>query len=552
MTDTDQRRVIFPGEKRLMLALIALSLVIGAVSAWLSRSDMNPDGISYLDLSDRILNGNVAGIVNGYWGPVYPALLAAVRWILRPSAALEFRAVHAANYVAFAIGLITFSLFILEVISRSSWTPARRKAILLWGYALFLWSSVTQVTVAIVTPDLLLSALIWLVAFLMLKASDDRPLVSLALGAVCAVAFLTKSVMFLASAPFLLCSLPTRRTTRAALLSIIAFVCVAGPWIGALSRQKGRFTFGDTGKLAYALFVDNVAYYTHWQGAPPSSGTPVHPTRRIFERPAVFEFNGPIQATYPPWFDPSYWNEGMRTHFDLRGHIRSSVETAKTYYVLFSKTQWAFAALVILLVITGRRRPSGDALRLGIPAIFALALYGVLHVEGRYVGPFMVLLFLSMLISVEVDWRVFRAATAIVVISLLVATIVELMKQYPARSAFPPEWPIAEGLHANALHDGDGVAGIGTTIGVSWPRLARVHVVAEVPMDSVDAFWNATPDTQQKIFDLLRRAGAAVVVGTVPAQCESGAGWTKIPGTNTSYRFLNRGTAATPFRASAP
>jgi 4-amino-4-deoxy-L-arabinose transferase-like glycosyltransferase len=416
---------------------------------------------------------------------------------------------------------------------------------------LFLWSSIAQVTVAVVTPDLLLSALIWLIAFLLLKASSGRPLFSVALGVVCALAFLTKSVMFVASIPFLLCALPTRRRLRAALLSFLAFAFAAAPWIGALSRQKGRFTFGDTGKLAYALFVNDVAYYTHWHGAPAGSGTPVHPTRRIFDQPAAFEFNGPIQATYPPWFDPSYWNEGMRTHFDLRGHIRASIETGKTYYVLFSKTQWAFAALAILLVITGRRRPPGDALRIGIPALLALALYGLLHVEGRYVGAFMVLLFLSMLISVDVDWRILRAATVVVVASLLVATIVELMKQYPARSALPPEWPIAAGLHANGLRDGDGVAGIGTTIGVSWPRLARAHVVAEVPTDSVDAFWNAPPATRQRIDDAFRRAGAAVVVGVVPAPCQSGARWTKIPGSNTSYRFLNRETAATLFRASA-
>lgn len=548
MTDTDQPR----GERPLIYAAVIVSLVIGAISAWLSRSDMNPDGISYLDLSDCLLAGNFSGIVNGYWGPVYAALLAAVRFFMRPTAQLEFRAVHVANYAAFVIGLITFTLFIRELIGRSSWSPAGRKAVLLWGYALFLWSSITQVTVAVVTPDLLLSALIWLIAFLVLKASDDRPWFSVALGAVCALAFLTKSVMFVASVPFLLAGLPTRRIIRAALLSLLAFLLVAGPWIGALSRQKGRLTFGDTGKLAYALFVNDVAYYTHWHGAPAGSGTPAHPTRQIFDQPAVFEFNGPIQATYPPWFDPSYWNEGMRTHFDLRGHIRSSIETAKTYYVLFSKTQWAFAALAILLVITGRRRPPGDALRIGIPALFALALYGVLHVEGRYVGPFMVLLFMSMLASVDVDWRILRAATAIVVVSLLVATIVQLMKQYPARSALPPEWPIAAGLHANGLRDGDGVAGIGTTIGLSWPRLARAHVVAEVPMDSVDAFWNAPPDTQQRVYEAFRRAGATVVVGTVPAQCESGAGWTKIPGTNTSYRFLNRETAATPSHASAP
>jgi len=212
----------------------------------------------------------------------------------------------------------------------------------------------------------------------------------------------------------------------------------------------------------------------------------------------------------------------------------------------------AFAALAILLVITGRRRPSGDTFRIGIPTVCALALYGLLHVEGRYVGPFMVLLFLSMLVSVDVDWRILRAVTAVVVLSLLVATIVELMKQYPSRSALPPEWPIAEGLHANGLHDGDGVAGIGTMIGLSWPRLARVHVVAEVPMDSVDAFWSAPSDTQQRVFEAMRRAGAAVVVGTVPAQCNSGSGWTKIPGANSSYRFLNREMAARPFRASAP
>jgi len=397
----------------------------------------------------------------------------------------------------------------------------------------------------------LLSALIWLIAFLALKAADDRPLFSIVLGAVCALAFLTKSVMFLASVPFLLAALPTRRTARAALLSLLAFACVAAPWIASLSRQKGRFTFGDTGKLAYALFVDDVPYYTHWHGTPAGSGRPVHPTRTIFERPAVFEFNGPIQATYPPWFDPSYWNEGLRTHFDLRGHIRAAIETAKTYYVLFSKTQWAFSALAILLVITGRRRPSGDAFRIGIPAILALALYGLLHVEGRYVGPFMVLLFISMLIAVDVDWRILRAATFIVVVSLLVTTIVELMKQYPARSALPPEWPIAAGLHANGLRDGDGVAGIGTMIGLSWPRLARVHVVAEVPMGSVDEFWNSPPGTQQCVFEAMRRAGATVLVGTVPAQCNTAAGWMKIRGTNMSFLFLNRGTAATPSHASA-
>jgi hypothetical protein len=535
--------IVEPGDyrkPRLLIVIALVSLVIGALSAWLSRSDMNPDGLSYLDLSDRLMAVDLPGMVNGYWGPMYPVLIAGVRIVLRPSAPYEFRAVHVANFIAFGIGLLTFSRFIQELARRSSSTEPGRTSIVLWGYALFLWSSITQVTVAIVTPDLLLSAVIWLIAFLVLKAADDRPLFSVALGIACGFAFLTKSVMFPMAVPMLLAGLPRRRMLRAALLSVLAFACVAGPWIGALSRQKGRLTFGDTGKLAYALFIDDTAYYTHWHGAPAGSGTPTHPTRQVFEHPTAYEFNGPIHATYPPWFDPSYWNEGMRTHFDFRGHVRAAVETAKTYYVLFVKTQWAFAGLAILAMISRWRRPPAEAVRIGVPAVVALGLYGVLHVEGRYVGPFMVLLFMSVLISVDVDWRIWRAVSAVVVVSLLVATIVELMKQYPTRSALPPEWPIAAALHSNGLRDGDGVASVGTVIGASWPRLARAHVVAEIPTASVTDFWNAEPDAQRRLFAAIRNSGARVIVGAVPESCPAAAGWTRIPDSRVSFLFLDR------------
>src|SRR5437763_16406858 len=170
----DESRLVM----RLVKGIVAVSLAMGIISAWLSRNTMNPDGISYLDLSDRWMAGDVGGVVNGYWSPSYPALLAAIRFVIRPSAQFEFSAVHAANFVSFVIGLITFSLFMRELLARSASEPWRRKTLILWGYGLFLWSSVAQVTLSIVTPDLLLSALVWLLALLVLKASDDRPLFS--------------------------------------------------------------------------------------------------------------------------------------------------------------------------------------------------------------------------------------------------------------------------------------------------------------------------------------------------------------------------------------
>jgi hypothetical protein len=544
MTDNDNGALRPRNELPLMTVMISLSLLIGAVSAWLTRSDMNPDGISYLDISDRWLAGDLGGVVNGYWSPLYPALLAAVRFVMRPAAQFEFRAAHVANFVVFVIGLITFSVLIRELLARSSWEPWRRNLLILWGYGLFLWSSAGQVNLSIVTPDLLVSASVWLVAFLALKASDDRPLFSAALGVASAIAFLVKSVMFPIGLVFLVAGIPRRRWLRAAIVSSLAFVCVAGPWIGSLSKQKGRFTFGDTGKLVYALYVDDVGYYTHWHGEPAGSGTPIHPTRKVFEHPTVYEFNGPVAGSYPPWDDPSYWNEGLRTHVDIRGHVRATIETVKTYYVLFVKTQWAFAGLLMLLVLTGWRRglltTADSTLRIGLPAVFALLLYAVLHVEGRYVGFFMVLLFIAMFLLVDVERRVFRVVSAVVVTSLLVATLVEVIKQYPTRSSLPAEWPVAAALDAGGLHNGDGVASVGIMIGHNWPRLLRTRVVAEVPQYSVDDFWNAAPETQQRVFDVMRHAGAKVVVGTVPSACTPATGWTRVSGTDTSFLFLDR------------
>ena len=151
----------------------------------------------------------------------------------------------------------------------------------------------------------------------------------------------------------------------------------------------------------------------------------------------------------------------------------------------------------------------------------------------------MVLLFLGMLLLVDVEQRVFRAVSAVVVASLLIATLVEVIKQYPARASLPAEWPIAAGLETAGLHKGDRVASIGNMIMHSWPRLAQTQVVAEVPQDSVTDFWNATRETQEQVLDVFRRAGARVLVGSVPDTFK-GAGWTRVPGTNTWYLFLDR------------
>ena len=63
------------------------AIVIGFLQIWASRYSVNPDGLSYIELGWAAVWHGLPGLVNGYWSPLYPALLGLVFGTLRPSPA---------------------------------------------------------------------------------------------------------------------------------------------------------------------------------------------------------------------------------------------------------------------------------------------------------------------------------------------------------------------------------------------------------------------------------------------------------------------------------
>ena len=58
-----------------------------------------------------------------------------------------------------------------------------------------------------------------------------------------------------------------------------------------------------------------------------------HPTRKIYDDPTMYEFGTPFKVTYPPWYDPSYWYEGVKLTLDPREQL--SVVAGNTRMLLF-------------------------------------------------------------------------------------------------------------------------------------------------------------------------------------------------------------------------
>ena len=298
---------------------------LGGIHAWSARHDMNPDGINYLDLSDAFLKGDWEAAVNGTWSPLYPLLLSFARFIARPSPYWEFAVAHALNFVIYLFALAAVHFFLCQWLKDRQGRGADSDdadtqpdpAWLFLGYALFIWASLNLITLSKLVTDMCLAIFVYLAAGLLLKIRNGShswvlfALLGLSLG----LGYLAKANMFLLAFVFLtaagLCIGKWRVLFPRLAVAFLFFCLVSSPFIISLSKAKGRPTFSEVGKLAYAWHVNNVtkfngvAQFVHWQGEQPRNGTPKHPTRRIRDVPAVYEFATPIGGTFPPGFDPS-------------------------------------------------------------------------------------------------------------------------------------------------------------------------------------------------------------------------------------------------------
>jgi hypothetical protein len=184
----------------------------GLIEAVYSRHAMQSDGISYLDMGDAILRGDWKMAINGHWSPFYPWMLGVALRLFRPTAYSEFTIVHFVNFLIYLFALGSFDILLRAVLadrprggdltSRSSWLP--EWVVLAMGYAVFLWSSLSLITMSRVGPDLLMAGFLYLALALLLRlwARPQSFCPFVAIGLVLGLGYLAKAPMFPISSIF--------------------------------------------------------------------------------------------------------------------------------------------------------------------------------------------------------------------------------------------------------------------------------------------------------------------------------------------------------------
>jgi hypothetical protein len=192
----------------------------------------------------------------------------------------------------------------------------------------------------------------------------------------------------------------------------------------------------------------------------------------------------------------------------------------------------------------------GDILQrwaLLIPALAGLGMYALVHVQPRYIGGFVILLWADLLRNVRLpNHKTSRRLMSLVSIAMLLVMLLNvaafgleglgkftgrvIAAQPDTRQASPPSWPgeVAEALHGLGIRPGTKVAVIGYAFDSFWARLARVQIVAEMLGWEADPFWLGDPTLQSEVLHAFASTGAeAIVAEHVPGYATL-SGWHRI------------------------
>jgi hypothetical protein len=512
-------------------------MVLALLETWRNRYFLSADAVSYMDMSDGMLRGqNWHRLINGTWSPLYPALLGLFRRIFQPSDMQEIAFDHLLNIPIFLFAFAAFE-FLLSSVDRefisarsSDRAPLPRWAFLALGYTLFIWASLAEITLESVRPDMLMSGVLYLAVALLVRMRGRQPSLRsyVLLGVVLGVSYLVKVAMLPTGLIILAASVSIvanrRRAIPMAACSAIIFFLVGSLYFIPLSSSLGHFTLGESGTFNYILYDDGASpsWYLTNQGS--AQGTPVHRTHQIVAKPPTYEFSTGMPITHPLRFDPSYWTAGLKPTFGLRNQVSAIAGNVVVLKDVFIQMAGIFLGFLALLWFSARAhltKALGEDWPLWLVGVAGVLMYVPVHVEPRYVGAFLVLFWLGLMVGLG-GWRISPRVIGGIVIAVAFSLVVVTAKA--AYRPRPSHWiprrnvyaEVVQALRQFGTHAGDPVARISTGIDLGWAREARVTIIAEVDLENgARDFWTSDPAVQNRVLQALRETGARCVVAHV-------------------------------------
>ncbi|MEA3245944.1 MAG: hypothetical protein U9Q74_07280 [Gemmatimonadota bacterium] len=571
---------------------LGVALGLGLIDLWrYLHYQANPDGVSYIDLAREFATHGPAALVNGYWSPLLPATIGAAYRFLPPTIDTMYATARIVTFLSFVLCALTYHR-LLFVFRRRLVAGAPAVTLVALGWAAFVLLIVKGVGVNLITPDMGVAAVAFWIAAEAFSLADApwRGRRWILAGVVLALGYWWKAILFPVALVWLVCAtavaLRRRDAWRGPASGWIAFAAVAATLAVPISRQVGRPTFGETGRLNYLWYVDAAPYVWERCVAPEGldasalsfGGVRREPVLSTNPMTCALETRS-ATATLPLWYDPSVYYRTTRVRLGLasqRRALRNNLD-----YVLTAAGETAPALLVAFgLLALGAAWAAARRLRSagthGMPragwiiaplVVAPVGFYLLVYVEFRHIAPFLLVGgMVAALAAARAPRRIalagLGAATAAAAIdlawrvsgqTLIAFTLARATLTGRAPERIPVTQVVARELAARGLEPGAHVASLYDEWNAEWAQLAGLRVRAHVPelttalplvLDTLGsecarAAWDAA----------LRQAEVTAVVARVPNGLRPPPTFDRLGDTEF---FLHRTDAPAHCRAAAP
>jgi uncharacterized membrane protein len=533
------------------------------------------DAISYMDIAGSLTHRRWHEAINGLWNPGYPAVLAIAKEITHAGRMQELQVFYWANFFIFVASLGCTYFFVQGILSFRARTISDNKECVPWAlpdslvylasFAIIFLSWLNEFSPGKIRVDGLFASLLLLAFGSVVRAIDKGGILAyLGTGLFLGIAYLVKSpgfVIALLTLTLLAFVLYRQGQLNAsawklALASII-FLIICGPYISALSVQKHRFDFGDSARLNYAWLVAGTEPQHLLNNQPARFGNShvalKHSEVELMSNPVVVSFQHFPQTTYAPWFDPSYFNEGIAPQFSLRRQIHVLMQESRHLLLFIVRHSYLFA-LCMLCIAWDARFASNKQLRgllmlFGLLLAFCALMYLSVKFLDRYIaGLFWPACIVTLAVFATTDVRkrgMIAGAIVFMALAILLSGIQTVIRM--RRSAIvsgktngwysTAEYGTARELPGHGVTPGSVVSCYrACNTGPYWARLAGVRITSEIydPKYMSDAedgnsSWSKLPN-KAGIFQALKATGSKGLIGLFEQAPAADEGWEHLEG----------------------
>jgi hypothetical protein len=452
--------------------------------------------------------------------------------------------------VLLAVALVSFEVLLSQLLSAAqasteSLQPLAEWAYLALGYSLFIWASISAISLKALRPDMLMSAFIYFAAawLVYMKGRPARWNSYLLLGVLLGLGYLAKAPLLPLGILILILAVLIVKSCQAAvkmaLTSLALLLLIGSAYFVPLSLSRGRLTLGESGTFNYLLYVDGIGPGWYMQDVGVARGAFLHVPQRLSSRPPAYAFPRASRVTHPLRFDPSEWVAGVYPRFSFAGQFRALRSNATQIAHLLRQLAGVLACLLVVSCFSWGRASLFSVLVSNWPiwllGMSGCLMYTLVHVEPRYVGEFFVLVFIGFVCRLRIPLTLNKRYVVLSVIAIAGSILGPILwttsiAYVRSRGLSNTDGQAAVELADLGVRSEDRVARIGRQpTDLALERIVRAEIVAEVDFRYAQAFWTMPPEGQQRLLQMLVAHGAKAVIATSPPPDRaSSLGWKRL------------------------